>query len=65
MARHNPQDREWHNAVLDFHHFVLFSSENELLAAMWPPLQVTLQWSLNLQMSQPNRKRWAGTLLSS
>ena len=52
MARLNPHDREWQVAVLDFHHAVLQSSDNELLAAMWPTVQVTLQWSLNLQMSQ-------------
>lgn len=52
MARHNPQDQVWHKATLDFHHLVLGASGNELLAAMWPPVQVTLRWSLNLQLAQ-------------
>ena len=53
MARVAPSSKDWHHAVLDFHHCVLRSSENELLAAMWPTVQVSLQWYLNLQTSQP------------
>ena len=52
MAKLGPRDKAWHGAVLDFHHFVLSASGNELLAAMWPPVQVTLQWSLNLAMAE-------------
>jgi DNA-binding FadR family transcriptional regulator len=52
MARLNPRDREWQSAVLDFHQIILTTSGNEMLASMWPPVQVTLQWSLNLQMSR-------------
>jgi acetyl esterase/lipase/DNA-binding FadR family transcriptional regulator len=54
MAKVNPHDRDWQASVLDFHHIILATCDNELLAAMWPPVQVTLQWSLNLQMSQTN-----------
>lgn len=54
MARHNAQDQAWQNAVLDFHHLVLGWSKNELLTAMWPPVEVTLCWSLNLQTCQSN-----------
>lgn len=54
MARFAPQDRAWQLALLDFHRVILTSSGNEMLAAMWPAVQVTLQWSLNLQMTQAN-----------
>jgi acetyl esterase/lipase/DNA-binding FadR family transcriptional regulator len=54
MAKLNPRDRDWPAALLDFHEIVLTTSGNELLAAMWPPVQVTLQWAMNLQMSQAN-----------
>jgi acetyl esterase/lipase/DNA-binding FadR family transcriptional regulator len=54
MAQLNTRDREWQGAVLDFHQIILATSGNEMLAAMWPPVQVTLQWSLNLQASQAN-----------
>ena len=52
MAKLNPHDRDWQTSVLDFHHIILTTCDNDLLAAMWPTVQVTLQWSLNLQMSQ-------------
>ena len=54
MARLTPHDRDWQGAILDFHHVILIASENEFLTAMWPTVQVTLQWSLNLQASQPD-----------
>ena len=54
MAKLNPHDRASQAAMLDFHHIILTASDNEMLAAMWPPVQVTLQWALNLQMSQAN-----------
>ena len=54
MAKLDPHERDWQASVLDFHRIVLTTSDNEMLAAMWPPVQVTLQWSLNLQMSQAN-----------
>jgi acetyl esterase/lipase/DNA-binding FadR family transcriptional regulator len=57
MARLNPNERDWQDAILDFHRVILESSENDLLAAMWPTVQVTLQWSLNLQSSQPTQPR--------
>lgn len=56
MARFGPQDRAWQVALLEFHRVILVSSGNEMLAAMWPAVQVTLQWSLNLQMSQANQR---------
>ena len=54
MAKLDPHDRNWQAAVLDFHQVILTTSGNEILAAMWPPVLMTLQWSLNLQMSQAN-----------
>ena len=56
MARLDPLDRGWRGAVLDFHHVILTASENEMLVAMWPMVQVTLQWSLNLQASHPEHR---------
>ena len=62
LARITPHDRDWQGAILDFHHVILTASENEFLIAMWPTVQVTMQWSLNLQASQagPPAGRRAG-----
>lgn len=56
MARLAPNDRGWQGAVLDFHHVILRASDNEMLGAMWPAVQVTLQWSINLQGAQPGSR---------
>ena len=44
MAKLDPHDRDWQASLLDFHRIVLATSGNEMLATMWPPVQVTLQW---------------------
>jgi len=49
MATRGPADAGWQQAVLDFHERMIACSENDVLAAMWPAIQVTLQWSLALQ----------------
>jgi acetyl esterase/lipase/DNA-binding FadR family transcriptional regulator len=56
LARVTPDDRDWQGAILDFHHVILTASENEFLVAMWPTVQVTMQWSLNLQASHPDHR---------
>jgi DNA-binding FadR family transcriptional regulator len=54
MARLDPGDAGWHGGLLAFHDGLLRCCDNEVLAAMWPAIQVTLQWGQALQMSQPN-----------
>lgn len=56
MAHYNLLEDPWQTAALDFHHLVLVASGNEMLEAMWPPIHVTLRWSLNLAMSQPSTR---------
>jgi acetyl esterase/lipase/DNA-binding FadR family transcriptional regulator len=56
LAKLTPGDRDWQAAMLDFHHVILTASDNEFLAAMWPTVQVTMQWSLNLQAAQPDHR---------
>mgnify|MGYP001103067217 CR=1 FL=1 len=34
---------------LRFHQTILFGGENELLSALWPAIQVVLEWSANVQ----------------
>src|SRR5262249_9136494 len=54
MARLDARSDSWSIAVLRFHELILRSCANELIGATWPAIQVTLQWSVKLQMSQPD-----------
>jgi DNA-binding FadR family transcriptional regulator/acetyl esterase/lipase len=54
MARLDPRASGWQQAVLGFHGQLLNLADNEILGATWPAIQVTIQWSLGLQMSQPD-----------
>ncbi len=53
MARRDPNDRGWHDGLLGFHEALLQCCDNEVLAAMWPAVQVTLEWAMVLQTLQP------------
>lgn len=54
MARTNPRSGGWLNAIILFHRDILASSGNEAISALWPAIQTTLQWSVQLQMTLPD-----------
>jgi len=53
MARTDPRSGGWLSAVTLFHRDLLSASHNEAVSALWPAIQTTLQWSVQLQMSTP------------
>lgn len=43
-----PDDSAWGEAVVRFHELMLQGSDNEILAATWPSIQVVVSWSVAL-----------------
>lgn len=51
----SPDDQSWRDAIVRFHELVLQGSENEILAATWPAIQVVVSWSVTLAMAAGRR----------
>jgi len=49
MTGNAPATSGWHEGRLHFHELVLTGGGNELLGALWPSIQVILQWAANLR----------------
>ena len=49
MTAHAPGTPKWHQGRLRFHEVVLLGGKNELLGALWPSVQVILEWVTNLR----------------
>ncbi len=49
MTGNAPATPGWHEGRLQFHELVLTGGGNELLGALWPSIQVILQWAINLR----------------
>lgn len=54
ITESDSQTSEWGGAVVRFHELVLQGSDNEILAATWPSIQVVVRWSVALA-SLPGR----------
>src|SRR4029079_2875143 len=57
MTGNGPGTPRWQQGRLRFHELVLYGGENEILGALWPSIQVILQWL--------NSFRTSGDLVSS